>query len=367
MKHYPVGFIVIYLIFIGCQEVDDREPPETVSVVLNEFVSSAPYQYINLDEVELQEIVLSEEDIIYHLHREVKEEEPLLGHLTIFTYNDEQFYVYDAVTNAIFKIDKNGTIEGPLTREGRGPGELGLVRNIKANDQYIWVSDAINARINRYTHDLVSVDFPVEISSFLDLNDEFVFLENNKSSGISPVKPDQGRIAVLSMDSLTDTLTTILPRIVPSGYQPQLYNTPRVVINQNNSTVANYYFLPWLILFDKDFNHSSTIIVEYSKFEEMDIPPMDFFKHLTNEGFGGVRPITEYKLMDNGDIFISVRRELIRLTPLQNGDYQVAGRYRFHHYMQDEPLWISDIFQTDRKDRITIGSWEYLFRVELPD
>lgn len=295
MIFYPFRLIVINLIFIGCQEVNDREPPETVSRALNEFVSSAPYQYVNLDEVELREVILSEKDIIYHLHHEVKEGEPILGHLTKFTYNHRQFYVYDAEINAIFKIDKTGSIKGPLTREGRGPGEHGMVGNLKANHQYVWAADVINARINRYTHELDPVDSPAEISNFLDLNDEFVLVENNKSRGIAPVESDQGRIVVLAMDSFIDTLTTILPRIIPSGYQPQLYNSPRAVINQNNITVANYYFLPWLLLFDKDFNHTSTIIVEYSKFEEMDIPSMDFFKHLTNEGFGGTRPITEFK------------------------------------------------------------------------
>lgn len=108
--------------------------------------------------------------------------------------------------------------------------------------------------------------------------------------------------------------------------------------------VAIYQFLPWLFLFDQEFTHLSTLITEYSKYDEMDILSMEFFRQLDNEGFGGVRPITEFKLMDNNE-FLSVRRELIHLTPSSDGTYQVSGKYWFYSEGQNEPCGYQTSFR----------------------
>jgi len=70
-------------ILTGYYETIEREPPETVSEVLNELVRSASYQYINLDELQVQEIDLAEENIIYNVVGEMtRNHHPILGHLT---------------------------------------------------------------------------------------------------------------------------------------------------------------------------------------------------------------------------------------------------------------------------------------------
>ena len=366
-KYALIIILILNIIFVSCVDFKESEPPETPSELLNELVSSAPYQYININEVELNEITISEEDILYRLNHNLPDEEPILGHLTRLAFHDGQFFVYDVGVNAIFIIDKDGGINGPFSRGGRGPGEHGLIDNLKVNHQFVWAADVINVRINRYTHEMTLIDSFDDMSSFLDLNDKFIIIENSNSRGIAPKDPDQGRIVVRDLNSLADTLETILPRIIPAGFQSQLYNSPRAKINHNHMIVATYQFLPWLFLYDQEFTHLSTLIIEYSMYDEMDIPSMELFRQLNNEGFGGVNPITEFKLMDNNEIFFSVRRELIHLTPSPDGIYHVAGRYRFYNEEQDEPLWISDIFSSENEGEYYIGSWYHLFRFAALD
>ncbi|MEX1011606.1 MAG: hypothetical protein WDZ29_06040 [Balneolaceae bacterium] len=352
----------LIIVCFGCSGSIKIDPPETVSNVLNEFVASEPFHYLNLDELDTQYIQLNENNIIYSIIDDVDLQ---IGHLSKFTQIGDRLYIYDGIGNAIFEINFDGTADGPLTSEGAGPGEHGIIRNLKSNSWHIYAVDASNGRTNVYSSGMNFIGQENNLS-FLDLNDSLLLMENSLSRGVAPNNPNQGRLVIYSMDNLADTVRTMMPRIIPAGYQPQMFNTPRVSLNRENDFVANYYFLPWLFVFDELHNHTRTLIFEYSVFEEMDIPPMDFFKELTNEGFGGIRPITEFKLMDNGDIFFTVRRELFRLTLNSDNTYQMAGKYQFNHPSAEDPLWISDVFQTDDKSEILIGSWEYLFRFELP-
>lgn len=87
------AILIFLLLPLHCVNVEEREPPETASDVLNSFVRSATFQYIDLDEPELLEIVLTDDDFIFSIYTETDAEPPLLGN-----------------------------IERPFTRAGRGHG-----------------------------------------------------------------------------------------------------------------------------------------------------------------------------------------------------------------------------------------------------
>lgn len=363
-----VLIIILISINTGCSETPDREPPKTVSEVLNEFVRTAPFQYINLDSTNVFEIEIIEDDIIFDVTGEGKHGEPLLGQITDFTYVKNVFYVYDMNYGAIFMIDKETGVKGPLTKSGRGPGEHLGVDKLLSNNHYIYASDRNNGRINKYSHDMIT-DGVLDgfHSMFVDLSDEIILTENPNSVGFIPQNPEQGIINISLIDNLSDTLATILPRIIPSGHQPDVYNNPGFSINSQNAVAAIYRPLPWIFLFDNEYNFKQTLILEYSAFNEMDIPSLDFFKPRGNEGFGGTMPISQLRYTDNGDLFISIRRELIHLSPNIDGGYLAVGRYRFHILHEKEPLWISNIFSTDNEGEFYAGNWNYLFRFVLPN
>lgn len=366
MNKFPFGFFLIIYLFqfslFGCSRPDKPKPPHTVSDVLNSFIGSAPYQYINLDKVQVQKINLTKDNIIYSLKRKITNGKPFLGSITKVTLVNDHFYIYDAESNAIFEIDMEGNVKGPLTQKGRGPGEQLYDTNLKSNKNYIYANDGLGLRINRYTHEMIPVDPLINCGALYDVNNDIILTGNRNSI----TNPNQGQIVISPLNNLTDTLATIMPRIIPVGQQPQIFNGTRSSISHHNIIAANYYFLPMFFLFDKNYNHTRTVILKYSTFKKMDIPPMVIKKNSGNGRFGGIPPITEYKLLDNGDILFSIRRELFQLARSQNGTYKVVDKYQFNYALEKKPLWLSDIFPSKNKNEFYVSSLYYLFRVILP-
>lgn len=367
-SEWQVGIYIFTFILVlqGCSETPDRQPPETPSEVLNERVRSAPYQYINLDEAEVHHLDISQDDIIYSVTGDHADEEPLLGSLWDYTLVDDQFYAFDFSSRAVFRIGLDGVVEGPLTREGRGPGEHNTMGDLVSNSRYIYLPDPNNARVNRYSHQMNIVKPLPEFTGNLtiDLNEDHILSQNRNAWGFSPPRPEEGLIAILKIDDLTDTLTTIMPRIIPAGYEPLVYNDPLYSINAGNEIAASYSPLPWLFLYDKDFNLQKTLILEYSEFENMDIPAMDFYKPKGNKGFSGSIPIYPYKLFDDGDLFLVIQKRLIHLTE-QDGTYQLKGLFAFHLGDEEERLNVGELFPAPGQHEIYVANRQYLFRVNL--
>ncbi|MEX2363103.1 MAG: hypothetical protein WD597_05745, partial [Balneolaceae bacterium] len=269
-------FILTFTFLANCTErKSNLSPPETPSQVLNDFVRSAPFQYINLDEVKSELIEVGEEDIIYSIHNS-KADEPLLGFIASMIKVEDRFYINSE--KSIFEVNSEGKIKGPLTRLGKGPGEQNTRGMLLTNSEFIYVSDANNGRINRYTHNMEIADalFGFMSSMEVDLNNEQLLVYNRHSNGFAPAKPEQGLIVASTLNNLEDTLGTFMPRIIPVGYQPGVYNRTKFSINGNSQIAASYIPLPWFFLFDENQNHVQTLIMEYSIFQTMNIPSMEF-------------------------------------------------------------------------------------------
>jgi len=371
VKYLKCSVFIMFIIFYsGCLKSSGQKPPDTPSQVLNELVQKNRFQYINIDDYSLSDILINDDDIIFNLSFDEFNEAVSMGHLTDYTFIDDKFYIYDIEASGVFKITTSGIVEGPLTSIGRGPGEHISVGNLKSNSQFLYVSDPMNGRINRYGHDF---SLKGELGGFtslhdFDLNDNTILTVNRESVGLNPINAEQGVIVASSIDNISDTLSTFFPRIIPEGFQPTLYNIPRFSINEKNNIAACYQFLPWIFLYDEYFKHIKTLILTYSKFDELNIPQMDFFENLDNQGFGGDFPVTGFKLMPNDEIMIFIRRELIHLVPSGAPDdknYSVAGRYSFTIDGEEEPLWISDIFISDKENEYYVGSWYNIFRFRV--
>src|SRR5690554_2548949 len=97
LKYFPVFSLIIItanILQTGCSSESVREAPATPSEVLNQWVSSAPYQYISLDDTDAQEIKLFEDDIIYNVNHDPVPGDPLIGQLTYFTHIHHHFYIF---------------------------------------------------------------------------------------------------------------------------------------------------------------------------------------------------------------------------------------------------------------------------------
>lgn len=395
MKYFPGFYLIIItanIIQTGCVSEDVREAPVTPSEVLNQWVNSAPYQYINLDYFDAQEIKLIEEDIIYNINSDPVPGDPLIGQLTYFTYIQQHFYIFDRRANSIFQIQQNGRAKGPLTREGSGPGEHLYITGIWANSHYVYAPDGNNGRINLYTHNMESDGlFSGYLYGPIDLNDEIIVTRNRLNGMISSDRSDEKLISIFPLGNLEDTLVTILPRIVPPGYQPGIFNNALFSVNNNNLIVASYIPWPWLFLFDENYKLARTLILESEVLNKMDLVPLNFFKPKGNDGFGGIIPLIQYMLDDKGDLFITLPgglmeqsssttgndlpfqseyrvdyNQLVHLAPESSGSYQIKGIYKFRVHDGDI-LTLMEMVSAEEENTFYGRDLEHLFRFRLPE
>lgn len=365
-------YILLLVALFGCNTDTDLNIPETESVTLNEFVRSESWAVLNLDNYQTSYISLHETDIIYDVRHQVPEGRPIIGQITRFSYSGESFFVYDRRSNAIYQMDYNGISEGPLTNIGRGPGEHISVDFLESNNDYLFIFDSSNSRVNRLNYDLTIADplddFSSSPTTVVSLNDDRILLENENSALPTPPDPEQGLIVVSSTHNLKDTLATILPRIVPSGYQPFLYNATQYSINSNNTVVATYRPLPWLFIFDEFFNHIHTLILSYSALDEMNITPLRFTQPQAGEGVSGQMPFTFLTLMDNGELILLIKNELIHIYQTSNGSYDVKGKYKFLiPENDDEQMVVTEIVWSDVMNEYYGRNFQSIFKFTLPE
>ncbi|MEX0856620.1 MAG: 6-bladed beta-propeller [Balneolaceae bacterium] len=293
------------------------KPPITESLTLNNFVQSAPFQVINIDGIDSIKISLKEENIIYSVYQKLDDTDPILGDIWDAIKVNNKIYVYDFSSKAIYSIDTKGEINGPFTREGRGPGEHLGVGVIRANLKNIYATDPNNGRINRYTLDMkVLSSIPLQVLRTIELNNEILIFENN---GISK---EENLLTITSVENVYDTLATIMPRIVPIGYEPSLYNNLLFSVNSSGVVIASYSAFPWIFIFDDDYQHVQTLLFEYSSFDSLNVPEFKLEKKPSSKRYNLQRPFVYHRLMDNGDIYIGIEEELIYLTPDGEGKYK---------------------------------------------
>lgn len=269
-------------------ESNQVETIHTSSEALNEFVNATQIQRINLDRAQTREVKLGPENIIYSIYDEVAQTNLILGHIKSAILIGDVFYVNDTPTKAVYRIDDDGDISGPFTRTGKGPGELNTVGEVFNNSESIYIPDYNNGRINRYSHDM---ETKRALDNFLmtdiAISEDYIFGANRMSDGFAPQNPDEGLIVISSVESLDDTVETIMPRIIPEGYQPQVFNGVRFSANDIGQSIAVYSPLPWIFIFDENFQHTNTLILSYTAFDTLDVPKMELFRPKGNEGYGG--------------------------------------------------------------------------------
>jgi hypothetical protein len=156
-----------------------------------------------------------------------------------------------------------------------------------------------------------------------------------------------------------------MPRIIPEGYQPQVYNSVRFSANRKGEMIAAYAPIPWIFIFDETQNHTNTLILDYTAFDSLNIPKMNLFKPRNNDGYGGQNPINSFKLMENGDIFITLRNEILYIHK-NAAEYTIKEKIRFNNQLKDNSSYWTWVYNKviDMDDgQIYINNPEYLFKI----
>lgn len=361
--------ISICLINVMCTNEAENNIPKTNSEILNDFVQSANVQYINIDNGQVTKLAVSSNQIIYQTNNNSNDDSLIISEIGDFTFFVDGYHVYDPFQNSILTIDLSGSLQTIIGREGKGPGEYMYVTSIQSNSNTLFVADANNARINRYDYKLSVLDaFQPFISnpssSKIDLNNSILITGNSESAGFNPDKGNKGLILITNVEDTQDTLGTILPRIIPPGYQPAVFNQVSFSLNRNNQIAASYRPLPWIFIFNENQTLIKVIILEYSVFNEMDLPKLELFFPKGNKGYGGAIPINDFELLTNGDIIISIRDVLIYLKSIGDNGYTLQGKYILSLPENDTSIRLLNL-EEDQNGRIIGSNWDYLFELRI--
>lgn len=374
MKDNQSKFILIIFIClfnVMCTNKSDINTPKTNSNILNEFVQSTSVQSINLDNGQVTKSTVSSNEIIYNTKTKLKNDSLTISQIDDFTYFGNDYHVYDSFQNSIFVIDSSGSFQAVVGREGKGPGEYLYVTSIRSNSNTLFVADVNNARINRYDYKLNRLGalqpfISNPSSSKIDLNNSIFLSGNSESAGFNPNEDKSGLIVINKIENMQDTLGTILPRIIPRGYQPAVFNQVSFSLNQNNQIAATYRPLPWIFIFDEDQSLVKVIVLEYTVFNEMNLPELELFLPKGNEGYGGTIPINDFELLNNGDILISIREVLFHLKSKRNNGYTLQGKYVFNISESDTSIRILNL-EESHNGSLVGSNWNYLFEFNLPN
>lgn len=353
---------ILLLVLLGSCSAKSPTPadyPETESDILNQFIKSAPIQYISLDEIPIDTIVLKQENFHYKSDGTPINEHNLQLKAPII--ERENIYAYDKFSEQIIRLNKNGKVDKVLARKGKGPGEVLDVLHMERNDSKYFVSDVGNARILIY-----DIDFRLQQSiegvraMRFSVNNEFLCYRNMINSGA----PASGLVSIIRINSPEDSVAQIMPKIIPDGYQPRVFNAAAFDINKHNEVAASYTYLPWIFLFDDSFDLERTLIFEGSEMDKRNLLPLNIYRGNSGSALGYERAFSNFKLSDTGDLYITDQLGIIHLKRKEDRSYEAVKLYSFHYPDIDEAFTVGyfDVFE---EKYISAVRWYEWFSVNL--
>ncbi|MDZ7805480.1 MAG: hypothetical protein U5K71_00015 [Gracilimonas sp.] len=238
---------------------------------------------------------MDEENIIFDLMQD--ESDPIISDIRYFVSTHNNYYVYSWILREIYQIGKDGTKHGQSTKEGRGPGEHSMLSSLAMNSKWIFTADEENARVNIYNHDFdYQKTVPEILAKDIAVSENLLLTTRFNYEGLT----DNGLVKIAFLNTPEKAVKFIMPKIVPDGYQPFIYNSVDIAINNYNQIAASYSPLPWIFLFDENQELENALLFEDSRFDSLDRVPLDIHKPDPNnqDGIGGANLLS--KICVNG-------------------------------------------------------------------
>ncbi|NGP90269.1 6-bladed beta-propeller [Fodinibius halophilus] len=290
---------------------------------------------------------------------------------------DDSLYVADGQQNCIWAIDRQGKISRRIGRSGRGPGEFGDISGIMKNSDHIFTVDISNARIQMFDLNFnlqtifnhVISGNPFTSGKMMSVTDSLLFL----SEGINDF--DQ-LITVYQAAPPFDSLTSFHPRLIPPGMQPAAYNYVSIETNSRGDIAVTYTGLPYIFLYDNDYELQHVVYVGLPKEDLPDNPPIkpvDKPARTVAEAIGVTHLIGKPLLKDDGSLYFSKGSKLYFIRHQGNNKYQ-AEWIKYYTYANPEThkekssgIMISNFIIDEKENTVYLGSFfeENIYRFGL--
>jgi len=325
MRHYYCYLfllLAISLTLISCSHGDNI--PEYESKVLNEILDRAPIKRIDLDTVPVSVITPDSNNIF-------GKEDPsidslLLGVIGNAISIDNKVYILDRSQNSIITTSKDGFIVSKIYNPGRGPGEFGQIEKIFSNKHGIYLYDRKNSKVHLYDKNWNLIKSKTLKNSLgkktYEASNKYLFLPDEVNS--------PNIVQIVSPTPPFKRYYSLLPRLIPFGMQPFAYNNVRIKGN-NNIIVAAYIGLPFIFIFNNEFNHLKTLYFTSKKISSIQSPPLTPKPEMPGSGVGVPTIFMGFEVLENNDLIISLGKEIYYLNANSNLDYELISANYLHY------------------------------------
>jgi len=357
---------ILPIIFTGCEINQQNKVIKTDNETLNELLQGAPLQLINLDKIIPDSINIDTDNI---LGIDSYSDFPALPHLygvNGMTMAGDYLYIGDQRHNEIWVMDKLGKWIRKKGGEGSGPGEFRGLTGVYSNSRYIYSMDIGNQRINVYNHQLLyknSIDASI-IWPFNDMSvdDSYLYLPEERSH--------EKMIEIREAVTPYRKKNSAIPRLIPQGMQPIVYNKYKITSGHHELIVFGYSSLPFVFIFDKNFNQLLTIVLESDIYHDFDNPSVKPVASLGNEIHSFSQYFEGLFLMEDGSLFIAKQPYLFSLKWNGNKfDFERSWRFTYQspidRYESPQNVFVHNVVADEDAMYISSMFTPYVFKVHL--
>ncbi|GEM_PF-2317248 len=335
---------IIFLLH-GC--ASELSPlPKTESERLNKLIATGHSSYVKFHNTPFDTLYAQQDHILGDSRVDSLRFSARLGRIAGLVKVGDSLYVADGKQNCIWVIDGQGRVCRQVGSQGRGPGEFGKLSGLIRSDNFIFTTDILNARVQKFnlnfrlqdSFNRVIYGTSLKGSQKITATDSLLYLSAGLHNAV------ENLITVHQSVSPFDSLTSFLPRLIPKGMQPGAYNGYSIDTNRKGNIAVTYTGLSYIFVYDSSHQLQHVVYVNFPKEElpeNSPIEPVDKQANTASEAIGVKGLIGKPYLSNNGSLYFSRGGKLyyLRYFPDKN-------RYR--------PEWIKFFTYADpeiRKDK----------------
>ncbi|MCC5912930.1 MAG: hypothetical protein JJU46_01025 [Balneolaceae bacterium] len=373
MKKATATLLLIFL--ISCGSDSAPEPPVTPSEALNEFLTGASFQVIDLDAQPVDTIYITNDMILsedLYLDDQVNLSRPT----QIIPFQDYLILNGFMSANVIAIDPQTGVPAFRIGGEGRGPGEFIQPFEIMSDGESLYIHDTSLKRFSRFDYNFqFQENFPFEPLSGSPnavkavMNSDYIVYENHLSSGLFSVSENPTILEVATISKPDSVVKHLMPRIIPSGMQPGAYNRVHFTMSHDNRLAAVYAGLPYLFLFDQ-FEHLNTVQFQTSYIDSVNNPSLTPFPPRGNDGERVSSLYISQLYLPNGELLLQTRGGIFRFRIGDDGHARLLANY----YLKEKGYEGTGIrairgITYNPNDPLEIFSvgWEQIYKFRLPE
>jgi len=349
---------IIYLSLIGCSE-EQKTLPKTENETLNKILDSAPsYSLIPIDGTPVDTVFADGNNTITLQSRE---SQTILGRVTGLTSWNDSLYVADQQNSIIWRVNEGSGNLRTYGRRGNGPGEFEMLMGIAHNSSSLISVEPAKIQIFNRNMTIKHEISQVVYGEKLAVSDKHLFIALNPNT-------NNELIQVRESTHPFDEVARIMNPIIPTGFQPAAYNSIEIAANSNGYLAITYNGLPYLFIFNPEFEIEHVLYFQFENGESLDNPspkPIRNTEPMRVSAF-----ISNLKLLDDKTIYFTNSMNVYKIV-LNVDNYRIDKRMHFSfadpEKREETPWGLQATSLHVQNDIMYVGSIfdESIYRFEL--